>query len=162
MYQDRNPQMAIAFFLCNQYIIRAIIWVSFNCFLSYISWYIKGIINVTLYVCPNNSILARKMFDRNKGHVLQAVVSWATYILIYFSSSAPWRFICLVFTLLFFLGSREDVSREREREREKGATHIEKTRVKLKMEYVVQRMGKNIYGDICYLSSLNKKKVWFV
>ena len=52
--------------------------------------------------------------------------------------------------------------RERESEREKGATLIKKTRVKLKMEYVVQRMGKNIYGDICYLSSLNKKKVWFV
>ena len=131
-----------------------IIWVSFNDFL--ISQYIESIINLTLHVCPNDSILARKMFDRNKGHVLQAVVSWATYILIYFSSSAPWRFICLVFTLLFFLGSREDVSRE------KGATHREKTRVKLKMEYVVQSMGKNIYGDICYLSSLNKKKVWFV
>ena len=82
------------------------------------------------------------MFGRNKGHVLQAVVSWATYILIYFSSSAPWRFICLVFTPLFYiLGQNMAVrnkERERERERERVDEHGTMSKIKKKKRMAME------------------------
>ena len=80
------------------------------------------------------------MFGRNKGHVLQAVVSWATYILIYFSSSAPWRFICLVFTPLFYiLGQNMAVrNKERERERERVDEHDTMSKIKKKKRMTME------------------------
>ena len=93
------------------------------------------------------------MFGRNRGHVLQPVVSWATYILIFFSSSAPWRFICLVFTL-YFISWVKLGREEREREREREEDYNVKNREKMTMEINV---GRPCWIKICFVSFLDIK-----